>query len=282
MIKKIAHSMVFVFTFMLLSMRSFAVDNTLPILPLPSLADYTSSDGWAGAVGLKLEYLSVYNGAEKYKVDIKPDVAIQWRSNKQAIFLEWADIDGAQFGWRGLIQQKWFMQAGVRHETVLPTTDTQAANLNGFPHRGSHVIAFVESKHAMGAGWRNWVSGRFSAGPDSFGYRGQISVGHRFTPQIDGTGLDMILFSSFADKKNVNNYFGVSNSDSVASGLAQSDLKGGLRSTGVNLVFRKELTANTQITAQAGLEIYSHNIRKSSIVSDTPESNTALSVLWLF
>ncbi len=281
-IKKINSLAVFLMANFLLPTNSFAEDKGRPLVPLTSISDYTHSDGWAGAVGLRMEHSSVFNGSEQVTLEIKPEVAIQWRSAKHAMFLQWADIDGLELGWRALIKEDWFMQAGARHETVLPMGDTQAANINGFPHRGSHVIGFVESRHSLAGAWGSWVSGRLSAGPASFGYRGQLALGHRFFHNLDGTGLDITLFSSFADKKNNNNYFGVSALDSAASGLVQSDLKGGYRSTGLNFVVSNTLTANIQITAQAGIEVYSDNIRKSSLVTDSPETSAAISVLRRF
>ncbi|NRB42382.1 MAG: MipA/OmpV family protein [Pseudomonadales bacterium] len=153
---------------------------------------------------------------------------------------------------------------------------------NCFRYAQQHVLGFIETRHALGEGWRNWVSGRFSAGAASFGYRGLISVGHRFGEKSDGTGLEMLLFSSFADENNMNNYFGVTDADAAASGLAQTDLEGGYRSSGINVIYRNNITASIQIAAQAGVEIYSHAIRQSSIVSDTPDTHAALSALWRF
>ena len=282
MIKTLNKLGIFLTAYLLLTMNALAEDKGRPLVPLASISDYTHSDGWAGAVGLKVEHSSVFDGSEQVTLEIKPEVAIQWRSAEHTFFLEWADIDGLELGWRGLIKEDWFMQAGARHETVLPKGDTQAANINGFPHRGSHVIGFVESRHSLAGAWGSWVSGRLSAGPASFGYRGQLALGHRFFHNLDGTGLDITLFSSFADKKNNNNYFGVSALDSAASGLVQSDLKGGYRSTGLNFVVSNTLTANIQITAQAGIEVYSDNIRKSSLVTDSPETSAAISVLRRF
>jgi len=273
---------VFLIAYLLLSMSAFAEEKGRALVPLTSITDYTTGDGWASAVGLKMEYLSVFDGAEQYTLEIKPDVAIQWRSAEQTLFLEWADLDGLELGWRGFIQNNWFMQAGARHETVLPSGDTQAENINGFPHRGSHVLAFVETRHPLVEGWGSWLSGRLSAGPASFGYRGKVALGHRFGRKLDGTGLNVTLYSSFADKKNNNNYFGVTEADATASGLAQSDLQGGYRSTGLNLMYRTSVGVNIQITAQAGVEVYSSNVTKSSIVSDKPETNAAISVLRRF
>ncbi len=280
MIKIISNSAVFIVASTLLFISAFAQGKGQPLVPLASIADHTHGDGWARAVGLKMESLSVYDGAEEYVLEIKPDVAIQWRSGENILFLEWADIDGLELGWRGLIQNNWFMQVGARHETVLPTGDTQAANINGFPHRGSHVIGFFESRHSLTGDWRNWVLARLSAGPASFGYRGLMALGHRFGERINGTGVDVSIYSSIADKKNLNNYFGVTESDALASGLESSDLSGGYRSTGLNVIYRKNLVRTMQVSAQAGVEIYSDNIKQSSIVSDSPETKASISILW--
>ncbi len=282
MTKNVSNLIILLVAQILVSANSFAEPKGLALIPLPSIADYTSGDGWASAVGLKMAHSSVYDGADTYALEINPEFAIQWRSAEHVFFLDAANIDGLELGWRALMQNDWFMQAGVRHETVLPAGDTLAANINNFPHRGSHVIAFLESRHAIGRGWRNWVSGRLSAGPASFGYRGLMAVGHSFAGKLDGTGIVVVLFSSVADKKNINNYFGITQSDAAASGLAQADLSGGYRSTRLKLTYRKNLMDNMQITIQAGLEIYSDNIKKSAIVRDTSETSAAISALWRF
>lgn len=80
----------------------------------------------------------------------------------------------------------------------------------------------------------------------------------------------------------INNYFGITASDSTASGLAQATLSGGYRSMGLKLFYRKDIMANIQIAAPAGVELYSNNNRKSSIVSENPETSAELSILWRF
>jgi len=105
--------------FLCLPISSIADDIHRPLVPLSSILDYSKGDGWSGSVGLKTQYQPVFDGAGTYVLEIKPDIIIQWRSAKQTVFLEISDIDGAEIGWRGLLQDNWLMQAGLRHETVL-------------------------------------------------------------------------------------------------------------------------------------------------------------------
>ena len=282
MFKHLSYFVVSTIFCIFLSNRSFAEEQSLPLIPLPSVTGYALGDGWAGAFGLKVESSPVYHGSEENIVEVKLEGAVQWRRGAHSIFLEGSDIDGLELGWRGLVQLDWFMQAGAKHETVLPSGDTTTAGIKDFPHRGSHIFGFLESKYSLGADWRSWVSGRISVGPASFGYRGLIEVGHRFGHKLDGSGIEISFYSSFADDVNLNNYFGITASDTVASGIEQTDLDGGYRSTGLNLIYRKTIIDNIQMTLDAGVEIYSHNIKESALVSDSPEASIATSVLWVF
>lgn len=73
-------------------------------------------------------------------------------------------------------------------------------------------------RRALDDEWRNWLAARVLAGESDFGA------------------------------------LGVSAADAAASGLARTDLDGGYRSTGVQLVHRRRLGGSLQVIAQAGSE----------------------------
>lgn len=282
MINQFPHKLVLAASLLMVSMQGLAETNKQPLVPLASISDYALGDGWSGIYGIKLESLPAYAGAKKYTLEIKPEVAIQWRQGEYSVFLEGSGINGIELGWRGLLQPNWLAQTGLRHETVLPSGDTEAADIDNFPHRGSHILVFFENHYALSNDWKSWLGSRIEAGPDSFGYRAKISVGHGLVQKGDGAGIDMVLFSSFGDKKNLNNYFGVSEEDAAASGLQVSELKGGYRSSGLNLIYRTSLKSGKQIKLQAGIEAYSDEVKKSALVTDDIETRVALSYLWRY
>jgi len=282
MIKNLVCQLILATSLLLLSLNVLAEENSLPLVPLPSVIDYTKGDGWAGAIGLKLESLAVYSGSDHYVLELKPEGAIQWRKGNHLIFWEGLDLNSTEFGWRGLILDIWLMQAGIRHETVLPASRTEKANIDNFPHRGSHIIGFIEAKRSIDDDWENWASGRISAGPSNFGLLAEISAGHNFIRRLDNMEAELVIFSTFGSKDNINNYFGISESDSNASGLEQVNLDGGYRSTGLKLICRKHILTNIQIVAKAGVEFYNNNFRKSYIVRDTSETSSELAVVWKF
>ena len=282
MIKQFTHKIVLTGSLLMASVSVLAEAKIQPMIPIASISDYAQADGWSGIYGVKIESLPVYAGAGENTLEIKPEVAIQWRQGKQSVFLEGSDINGVELGWRRLFKTHWLLQFGLRHETVLPSGDTQAADINDFPHRGSHILAFYENHYALGRDWKNWLASRVEMGPDSFGYRAKVSVGHGLVQREDGNSIDLILFSTFSDQKNLNNYFGITAEDATASGLAQNDLKGGYRSSGFNFIYRTDFDNDMKVKLQAGIEAYSDEVKKSDLVADDIETRVALSFLWRY
>jgi outer membrane scaffolding protein for murein synthesis (MipA/OmpV family) len=80
----------------------------------------------------------------------------------------------------------------------------------------------------------------------------------------------------------MNNFFGVSDTDAALSGLESIDLEGGYRSTGLSLIYRENISENMQVVASTGVESYSRDIDKSELVTDALETNSELSLLWMF
>ena len=282
MIKQLPSQWLLAASFLLIPLHSWANENNLPLVPLASVVDYTNSDGWAGVVGLKFESSAAYDGSDHKILELKPEGAIQWRTGNHILFWEGFDLNQTEFGWRGLFENNWLMEAGLRHEIVLPEGRSEVAEIDNLPHRGSHALAFFEGKHAIDDNWQNWIAGRVLGGPSSYGWLAKVSAGHQFTNGQGNSGTELVVFASFASKENINNYFGVSEVDANASGLEQANLDGGYRSSGLQLIYRRNMLSNMQLSAHAGIEFYNSDFEKSDIVRDTSETNTGLAVLWMF
>jgi hypothetical protein len=272
---------VFMASFQFLCRGAWAEDNNLPLVSLPSVIDYTEGEGWGGAIGFEFESLAAFHGSNHYRLEIKPEGAIQWRSGKHIFFWEGVDLNHTELGWRGLIQGKWLIEAGARHDIVIPSGRSESASLD-LPHRGSEITGFLDAKYSIGSEWENWISGRFSAGSNSYGWQAEVSAGHVLFQGKGNAGTEIIAFSTFGSEDNINTFFGVSELDSDVSGLQQVDLDGGYRSSGLNIVCRSNIAYNLQITAKAGIEFYSNDVKKSDLVSDGSETNADLSVVWKF
>lgn len=247
------------------------------LVPLPSVPDFTRGEGWGIALGLGVEYESAYDGSDEYEVELDPAGAIQWRSGNQMVFWE-----GYQLGWRGRLQEDWFVQAGVRYESGLEPDDSDDGALEGLEERDSHLAGFLEFRRSIGEEFRNWVGGFLLGGESDFGWLGVIAASHRFGEALDGTGSEIYLFSTFGDAAFFNKDFGVPASDAAMSSLPETDLSGGYRSTGVTFVDRRNLTNNLQLVIEAGIEWYSSEIQDSPIARDDFEAEAGISLLWRF
>lgn len=282
MIKTLGLRIILAALSLLLCTVSFAEKNSAPLTSLPSVVDYTKDNGWAGGVGAQIEFSAEFNGSDHSILSLKPEGAIQWRSGDHMLFWEGFDLNHTELGWRGLMQNKWLIESGVRHEIVIPSSSSRRAGINDLPHRGSHILGFFDAKYSLGNDWKNWVSGRLQAGSGQYGWQAKISAGHTFFDGPANNGAEVILFSTFGSKDNINNYFGVSEFDSAVSGLQEISLKGGYRSSGLDIVYRKNMSENIQVTAKTGIERYSHDIKKSELVSNASKTSGELSVVWMF
>jgi outer membrane protein len=273
-----------VITTFLFSSLVYSLTNKGVPLPvnLPSVIDYTSVDGWSGAVGLKMEYSPFYKGSDHYTLEIKPEGAVQWRSGKHIYYWENFDLNNTELGWRRAVASHLLIEAGVKHETVIPSGRSESSGIVGLPHRGSHVFGFIDVKNSINSNWRNWVSGRLSVGSSLYGWLGELSAGHNFGKGTDNTGVELLVFSTFGSKSHLNNFFGISETDSTLSGLKIIDLDSGYRSTGLMLVYRENIFENMQIKASTSMEFYSSNIEKSELVSGPLETGAEISMLWKF
>jgi outer membrane scaffolding protein for murein synthesis (MipA/OmpV family) len=61
-----------------------------------------------------------------------------------------------------------------------------------------------------------------------------------------------------------------------------TDLDGGWRSVGLNLIDRRYLTKHIQIIAQGGVELYSSDIQESPIAREDYEIELGISAVYQF
>jgi outer membrane protein len=102
-------------------------------VPSPSVLDFTRGGGFAIALGVGVEYEAAYDGSDEYEVELSPAGAIQWRSDRNTLFVE-----GYELGWRGVVGDRWLLQAGARYEDGLDPSDSADGRLEGLPKRDSH------------------------------------------------------------------------------------------------------------------------------------------------
>ncbi len=248
-----------------------------PLLPLPSVPDFTRGGGWGLALGVGAEYEAAYDGSDEYEFEVEPAGAVQWRDGRNMFFWE-----GTELGWRGRIRDPLLLQAGARYESGLEPDDSEAGHLDGLPERDRHVVGFLEARHALDPDWRTWVGARVMGGESGFGWLGVLAFGLRLDDRRDGLGTELYTYATFGDAAFINKDFGVSAADAAASGLSADELDGGYRSAGVNLIHRRELTASLQLMAAAEAEVYNGQIADSPIARDGHEAGVELSLVWVF
>ena len=247
------------------------------LVPLPSVFDFTRGGGWGVALGAGLEYEAAYDGSDEYEVELDPAGAVQWRTGNHLLFWE-----GMELGWRGRLAEVWLVQAGARYEDGLEPDDSEDGALDGIAERDSHVVGFLETRRSLGEDWRNWIGARVMGGESEFGWLGVLAAGHRFGSQRDGSGTEVYVFSTFGTDDFINKDFGVTAEDAEASGLAETELDGGYRSTGINLMHRRYITDHIHVIAAAEAELYSGDIGDSPIARDGYEAGLELSAVWHF
>lgn len=247
------------------------------LVPLPSVLDFTRGGGWGVALGAGIEYEAAYDGSDEYEVELDPAGAIQWRTGNHLLFWE-----GMELGWRGRLADVWLVQAGARYEDGLEPDDSEDGALDGIEERDSHLVGFLETRRSLGEEWRNWIAGRVMGGESGFGWLGILAAGHRFGGQLDGSGTEVYVFSTFGTDDFINKDFGITAEDAAASGLAETELDGGYRSTGLNLIHRRYITDHIHVIAAAEAELYSSDIGDSPIARDDYEAGLELSAVWHF
>ena len=254
-----------------------AADDYAPLVPLPSIPDYTRGDGWGVALGAGIEYEGAYEGSDNYGVELDPNVTTQFRFGNQMVYQE-----GVEFAYRNLVDDDWLITAGAYYEDGLAPDDSNDDFLEGIEERDAVFSYFVETKHGFGPAWRNWVAARFLTGPSDFGWWTELTAGHRFSDVPDGTGTEAWLYFSYGDADFFNRGFGVTAEDAANSGLEETTLDGGARSLGFFITDRRILTENMQLISKLGTEFYSSEIQESPIAQDDYKLEVGTVLIWQF
>jgi outer membrane scaffolding protein for murein synthesis (MipA/OmpV family) len=160
--------------------------------------------------------------------------------------------------------------------------DSDEGRLDGLEDRNNSLVGVVAVRRSLGSEWRNWIGGNVEAGNSDFGVGGSIAAGHRFGSKLDGTGTEVIVFSTFGNSHSINRDFGVTASEATTSGLPETNLDGGFRSIGLILIDRRYLTEHIQFTAQGGIQLYSSDIQDSPIARQDYGAGIGLSLVYHF
>ena len=252
-------------------------NNALPLFPLPSVLDFTRGGGWGLALGVAVEYESAYDGSDEMELEVEPVGAVHWRKGNHLVFWE-----GIELGWRARMADDWLLQLGARLEGGREADDSEDGLLDGLEDRDDELVGVLEVRRALGTDWRGWVAGRIMAGGSEFGTLGVLAAGYRFGRQLDGTGTELFVFTTLGDTEFINKDFGVTEQESITSGLPATDLDGGFRSIGLTALHRSYMSKKLMLMANATYEHYSGDIEDSPIAQQGYEYEIGVSLVYHF
>jgi outer membrane scaffolding protein for murein synthesis (MipA/OmpV family) len=267
---------------LLITVRNEAVcqetaNNRDPLVPSPSIFDFTQGGGWGFALGASVEGENAYDGSDEYEVGVEPAWAIQYRLDNAIFFWE-----GSELGVKGLASDRLLLQGGARYEAGLEPDDSDDGRLDGIKERDAHIVGFLEARYSLDENWKNWLAARTLVGESDFGVLGVVAAGHRFGSSRDGSGAEIYAFSTFGNSEFINKDFGVPATDAQTSGLPETDLSGGYRSSGVQAVYRHIFNEHFQLIGSIGAELYSAAISNSPLARSDYETEVALTALYVF
>ena len=245
------------------------------LFPMPSVPDVTDGDGWAFALGAEVEYEAEYDGSDEYGIEFEPAFIIQKRNGNSLWFLE-----GQELGWRGRVNDLWLLQGGIRFEDGREESESPA--LAGLGDVDDEVVGVAEVRRALGNDWTNWGAARLMAGGSDFGWLGVLAAGHTVAASEVGMGIDLYAYVTFASDDFINRDFGITEAQSINSGLPEISLDGGYRSVGISAAGRWRFGNNWQLQAEAGYEKYNSDISESPIALNDYEAEIGISILYRF
>jgi outer membrane scaffolding protein for murein synthesis (MipA/OmpV family) len=260
-----------------LNLTAASAQESAPLFPLPFTPDFTRGGGWGVALGLGVEYENAYAGSDEYAFELDPAGAIQWRTGNH--LFSW---EGLELSWTTRQKDQWYFQVDLGLDGEREKDDSDDGRLDGLDERDDEFSGTGELRYAFDREWRNYVGTRLSLGNSDFGTLGFIYVGHRFGSRQDGGGTEAFLYSTFADTNNLNRDFGVSPSEATTSGLAETDLDSGYRSSGLRLVDRRFVSEHIQIVSGLEFQYYSSDVRDSPIAREDFEVEVELAMLYHF
>ena len=183
-------------------------------------------------------------------------------------------------GWRGLRSNTWLLEAIIAFDEGREESASDDGRLDGLGdgEEGSEIV--LQARHALDADWRYWLDGRIVLGDT--GNLGLLAVGYRFGDQNDGSGSEIALAAVYHDSEYANKDFGINAEQSLASGLAETNLDGGFRSIGINYNYRHYIDDNWQIFGEAVYEHYVGDIKDSPITRSDYEAEVGFGFIYVF
>lgn len=260
-----------------LNLTAAHAEEEAPLFPLPFTPDFTHGSGWGVALGAGVEYETAYAGSDEYEFGLDPAVAIQWRTGNH--LFSW---EGLELSWTTRQKDQWYFQVELGFDGEREEDDSDDGRLNGLDERDDEFTGSGEVRYAFDGEWRNYVGTRISVGNSDFGTLAFLFAGHRFGARQDGGGTEVFLYAKLADSNNLNREFGVSPSEAARSGLAETDLDAGYRSTGLRVVDRRFVSEHVQIFSGLELEYYSSDVRDSPIAREDFAAEIELAMIYQF
>jgi len=260
-----------------LNLTAIHAEEVAPLFPLPFTPDYTRGSGWGFALGLGVEYETAYAGSDEYAFELDPAGAVQWRKGNH--LFSW---EGLELSWTTRQRDQWYIQVDLGIDGEREEDDSDDGRLDGLDEKDDEFAATGEVRYAFDGEWRNYVGTRISAGDSDFGTKGFIFVGHRFGDRNDGGGTEAFLYATFGDSDHLNSEFGVSPSEAATSGLAETDLDSGYRSSGLRIVDRRFASEHIQIVSGMEFEYYSNDVQDSPIAREDFALEVELAMLYQF
>ncbi|MBW7469669.1 MipA/OmpV family protein [Marinobacter sp. M216] len=252
-----------------------AAESRTPLVPLPSIDDFTDGDGWGVGLGLGVEYESAYEGSDEFEPEIDPAGGVQWRTGEHIFF--WA---GEAIGWRTLAKDAWLFQTSLGYEEGREEGDSEDGRLDGLGESSSGVTLLLEVRHALTEDWRYFLDGRVLTG--EIGTLGIFGAGTCLGCQPNGTGWEVGAVVTFHDGKLANRDFGVNTQQSIDSGLPETDVDSGYRSTGFNVNYRNYLNESWQVFGEALYEVYGSDVSDSPISRNDYEAEIGVGFIYVF
>ena len=260
-----------------LNLTAARAEEAAPLFPLPFTPDFTRGSGWGVALGAGVEYETAYAGSDEYGVEVDPALAIQWRTGNH--LFSW---EGLELSWTTRQNDRWYIQVDLGFDGEREADASDDGRLDGLDELDDEFTGTGDLRYALDEEWRNYVGTRISVGDSDFGTLGFLFAGHRFSSRQDGGGTEAFFYAKFGDGNHLNREFGVSPSEAVASGLAETDLDGGHRSTGLRLVDRRFASEHIQIVSGLEFEYYSNDVQDSPIAREDFALEVELGVLYHF
>jgi outer membrane scaffolding protein for murein synthesis (MipA/OmpV family) len=260
-----------------LNLTAAHAEEEAPLFPLPFTPDFTRGSGWGFALGLGVEYETAYAGSDEYEFELDPAGAIQWRKGNHLFSGE-----GLELSWTTRQKDRWYIQVDLGLDGEREEDDSDDGRLDGLDERDDEFTGTGEVRYAFDGEWRNYVGTRISVGDSDFGTKGFIFVGHRFGDRQDGGGTELFFYATLADSDHLNREFGVSAPEAVTSGLQETDLDSGYRSSGLRVVDRRFVNEHIQIVSGLEFEYYSNDVQDSPIAREDFTAEVELALLYQF